>query len=159
MKTLTLTLAASALALAAGFLLTSMLTPTPVHAADEPAASQPETRYRVVFQVTSDTPQAWGGVIRNIDNLREALGEDQVHVEVVGHSGGLGMLTGSNTDTGDEVRRLVDRGVVFLACENTMARKKVTADQLIGGVGTVDAGVAQVIRRQAEGWQYVRSGT
>ena len=134
-------------------------------AATQPAAAvqassdaQPSTPYKVVFQVTSDTPDAWGGVLRNIDNLRESLGKENVTVEVVGHSGGLGMLTKSNSDTGEKVQALASDGVTFLACENTMTRKDISRDQLLPGIDTVDAGVAQVVRRQAEGWQYIRNG-
>lgn len=115
--------------------------------------------YRVVFQVTSDTPKAWDGVLNNIDNLRETLGRENVTVEVVGHSGGIGMLLKSSGETGEKVQALAKDGVTFLACENTMARKDISRDQLLSGVSTVDAGVAQVVRRQAQGWQYIRNGS
>lgn len=159
MKNFTLIVAACGLLLTGAAVLYTGVTPAQAQAQDQPDPSEPETRYRVVFQVTSDTPKAWGGVLRNIDNMREALGKENVHIEVVGHSGGLPMLTRSNTETGDKVKALAADGVTFLACENTMARKDVSPDQLIEGVGTVDAGVAQVVRRQAQGWQYVRSGS
>lgn len=114
--------------------------------------------YRVVVEVTSDTPKAWGGVLRNVDNLRETLGRENVTVEVVGHGGGIEMLLKSNRETGEKVQALAKDGVTFLACENTMAHKDISRDQLLAGVSTVDAGVAQVVRRQAQGWQYIRSG-
>lgn len=133
-------------------------TTQPASALQAEDGGQPATPYKVVFQVTSETPKAWGGVLRNIDNLRESLGKENVTVEVVGHSGGLGMLTKSNTDTGEKVQELAKDGVTFLACENTMSRKDISRDQLLPGIDTVDAGVAQVVRRQAEGWQYIRNG-
>jgi intracellular sulfur oxidation DsrE/DsrF family protein len=56
------------------------------------------------------------------------------------------------------MRKLADAGVVFAACENTMKRKNLTKADLFDFATTVDAGVAEVVRRQEAGWSYVKSG-
>lgn len=122
-------------------------------------AEQPrsEPEYRVVFQVTSERSEAWEGAFRNIDNLIDALGADAVHVEVVVNSGGIGMARKSNAAMAGRIERLAEGGnVTFLACENTMKRRKIGMEDLLPSFGTVDSGVAQVVRRQAEGWQFVK---
>ena len=43
-----------------------------------------------------------------------------------------------------------------MACENTMRNTKVQRDEMYGGIGYVDAGVVHIVKRQREGWAYVR---
>ena len=47
---------------------------------------------------------------------------------------------------------------MFAACENTMRKKKVTKEPLLPFVTTVDSGVAEVVRKQEEGWAYIKGG-
>jgi intracellular sulfur oxidation DsrE/DsrF family protein len=57
------------------------------------------------------------------------------------------------------MKQLADGGVIFAACRNTMKRKNVAPDQLLPLAGTVDSGVAEVVRKQEAGWSYIKSGS
>lgn len=118
-------------------------------------SAQEVNRHRVVFQLTSDTPKTWDGMLNNIENVLVDLGQD-TEVEVVAHSGGLSFLTKATNANTERVEKLMRQGVVFLACENTMQRKNVTKNDLLSGAGTVSSGVGHIIKRQAEGWSYIR---
>jgi intracellular sulfur oxidation DsrE/DsrF family protein len=48
------------------------------------------------------------------------------------------------------------RGLVLL--ENTMRKKNVCRADLLPFVTTVDSGVAEVVRKQEQGWSYIKSG-
>ncbi|PTY04280.1 hypothetical protein DB347_20515 [Opitutaceae bacterium EW11] len=124
-----------------------------IRAADVPAARA----YRVVVELTSADPAVWSGVLNNIENLRRALGPE-TQVEVVAHGAGLGFLQATNTGQADRMKQLAHDGVVFAACRNTMKRQNVSAEQLQPFATTVDSGVAEVVRRQTEGWAYLRTG-
>ena len=115
-------------------------------------------RYHVIFQVTADDAAAWSGVLGNIENLREAIGDELREVEVVAHGPGLGLVLRTNAAQAARMEALARQGVRFLACENSMKRRKLGKADLLPFVGTVDSGVAQVVRRQQQGWQYIRSG-
>ena len=138
-------LAAVALAVVAG-----ALAPAPADDAAETGS------HRVVFQVTSGGEEHWEGVLGNVENLRKALGPDQTEVEVVAHGKGLGFVLATNTGLRERMRELSEAGVVFAACENTMRKKGVTTDELLSLASTVDSGVAEVVRRQEQGWSYVK---
>lgn len=129
-------------------------TVVPVSAADQTAK---DGKHRVVFQVTAAGEEHWESVLGNVENLREAFGPGSSEVEVVGHSKGLGMLMATNKGLADRMKKLADDGVVFAACENTMKKKNVTKDQLLPFVTTVDSGVAEVVRRQEQGWAYIKT--
>jgi len=114
--------------------------------------------HRVVMEVSSDDPKVWDALLNNIENLRHTLGPDATAVELVAHGGGLGMLLGSNQAQAERMARLSGDGVVLAACENTMRRKKVNRADLLPFATTVDSGVAEVVRKQEQGWSYVKSG-
>lgn len=126
----------------------------PASAADQTAK---DGRHRVVFQVTAAGEEHFEAVLGNVENLRKAFGSGNSEVEVVGHGKGLGMLLAANRALADRMKKLADDGVVFAACENTMKKKNVTKDQLLPFVTTVDSGVAEVVRRQEQGWAYIKS--
>jgi intracellular sulfur oxidation DsrE/DsrF family protein len=48
--------------------------------------------------------------------------------------------------------------VTFAACENTMRRMNVTREMLLPFAVTVDAGVAELVRKQEAGWAYIKAG-
>jgi uncharacterized protein len=120
----------------------------------EPAKS---SSHRVVFDLTSGDPQAWDAVLNNLENVHKALGPTSMQVVV--HGKALPMLTATKPGPHHErMRQSAGRGVVFVACENTMKRQNVKPDELVPFAKTVDSGVAELIRKQEAGWSYVRSG-
>lgn len=125
--------------------------------ASSPAKST-QSKHRVVMEVSTDDPKAWEAALNNIENLRNALGPEASTVELVAHGGGLEMLLGANHVQAQRMEKLAAGPVVFAACENTMKRKKVTRDDLLPFVTTVDSGVAEVVRKQEQGWSYVKAG-
>lgn len=123
------------------------------------AAPATADKHRVVFQVTSAGDEQWDAVLGNVEHLREAFGPKNTEVAVVAHGKGLGMLIAANNQHAPRMKKLADGGVAFVACENTMRKKKVTRDQLLPFATTVDSGVAEVVRKQEQGWAYIKSGT
>lgn len=112
--------------------------------------------YRVVMEISGDGDEHWNGLITNVKNLRTALGNENTQIEVVVHGKALALLLGKNKEMADRLADLSREGVVFAACENTMKKQGVTKGQLLPFAITVDAGVAEVVRKQESGWSYVR---
>jgi intracellular sulfur oxidation DsrE/DsrF family protein len=115
------------------------------------------TRHRVVFELNTDDENAWAMLLNNVENLEKALGT--VRIEVVTHGKGIAMLTTSkNASVIERLQRIAESGVVFAACENTMAKLQITTEDLSDFVTTVDSGVAEIVRKQEAGWSYLRAG-
>lgn len=93
-------------------------------------------------------------VVRNMGNLLDDLG-DGSPVELVTHGPGVALCL-ADSPVADGLRRLMDRGVVVTACENTMQSLDIDRSQLAPGVVTVPAGIGELVRRQRQGWAYVR---
>ncbi len=113
-----------------------------------------DNRPGVVFHLDEASPEKQRGVAGNIEHLMVELA-DGSPIELVAHGEGLSIaLRGSPMES--DVRRLLEQGVVIAACHNTMRSKGVGPDRLIEGVHIVPAGVAELVRRQRDGWAYVR---
>jgi intracellular sulfur oxidation DsrE/DsrF family protein len=108
----------------------------------------------VVVHLDEADPDKHEAVLRNIGHMLSELGAD-TPVELVAHGPGLA-VTLSGAVHEKQVLELLSRGVSVAACGNTIRRQNLTSDALIPGVSVVPAGIAQIVRRQREGWAYVR---
>jgi intracellular sulfur oxidation DsrE/DsrF family protein len=122
-------------------------------AATIPPAS---TTYRVVFQVSDADPAKWNLTLGNIRNAQAELGAGNVTVEIVAFGPGIAMLVASSEAAG-RIDDAVKTGVAVLACQNSMRGQKLTEAQMHPRAGYVPSGVAHAIRRQTEGYSYIRS--
>ncbi len=48
------------------------------------------------------------------------------------------------------------RGVLLLACNNSMAAASLSGTDLMPGLTVIPAGISDLVRRQHDGWAYVR---
>ena len=117
----------------------------------KPAAA----KQRVIFQVSDNDPGKWNLALNNAKNVQTDLGKDNVQIEIVAYGPGLGMLK-SDSRVADRLAGALDDSVGLIACENTMHNTKVTRDQMYGGIAYVMAGVTHIMKRQQEGWAYIR---
>ena len=118
--------------------------------------TKPKSHHQVVFQMTSGVVEEQKGLINNLENILEAWG-DKTELEVVAHGPGLSMLVEESTPSSKEIQSLIARGVVFVACENTMKRKNVTTTDLVKGVHTVPMGIGEIVKKQEQGWTYIKA--
>jgi len=114
-----------------------------------------EAKQRVVIQVSDNDPKKWNLALNNAMNVQQALGKDNVQIEIVAYGPGLNMLKADSKVAG-RLNGALDGGVGLMACGNTMKKMKVSKDDLAGGVTMVQAGVIHIMKRQGEGWAYVR---
>ena len=131
-------------------LIWALIAEVPIHAEDY------KSSHRIVIEISGDGDEHWNGLITNVKNLRTALGNEKTIIEVVVHGKALALLLGKNKEMAERLADLSHEGVVFAACENTMKKQGITKDQLLPFAITVDAGVAEVVRKQETGWSYVR---
>jgi intracellular sulfur oxidation DsrE/DsrF family protein len=113
--------------------------------------------HKVLFAVTSADPADWGMTMGNIRNLREGLKPDTVQVEVVAYGPGIAMLKKDSTVAAD-IKELEAAGVVFLACANAMRHHQLTLADMLEGVASTPAGIVEVVRKQEQGWVYIKAG-
>jgi uncharacterized protein len=144
------TMTRRSLALAAGAAACAALLPAAA------LAQQAAAKNRALFQVTDNDPARWNLVLGNMANLREGVGGEGAEIELVAFGPGLHMLK-ADSPVKERVAEALKSGVRIDACQNTMHAMKLTAADMLPGIGYVPAGVVEVMRKQQQGWAYIRS--
>jgi len=93
--------------------------------------------------------------LNNAKNIQHDLGKDNVQIEIVAYGPGLGMLK-ADSKVAPRLAEALDNSIGLLACENTMRNTKTTRADMYSGIAYVDAGVVHIMKREREGWAYVR---
>ena len=114
-----------------------------------------QQKQKVIFQVSDNDPAKWSLALNNARNVQQDLGKNNVEIEIVAYGPGLGMLK-AESKVADRLAQALDDNVGLLACENTMTNTKVSRDDMYGGIAYVKAGVTHLMKRQQEGWAYIR---
>jgi len=112
-------------------------------------------KQRVVIQVSDNDPAKWTLALNNARNIQAELGKDNVQIEIVAYGPGLAMLK-AESKVAAGLAGALDDNIGLIACENTMQNTKVTRDEMYGGIAYVQAGVTHIMKRQREGWAYIR---
>src|SRR3990172_179460 len=114
-------------------------------------------KYRAVFHLDEGNKGRVDMALNNIDNLLADLGENNVAVELVTNGGGIvALFKADNNPHADRLARLAARGVRFAACAHTLHSKGLTRDALLDAVQVVPSGVGELVKRQTDGWAYIR---
>lgn len=109
----------------------------------------------VVMQVSDNDPAKWNLALNNAKNLQQALGKDNVNIEIVAYGPGLNMLK-FDSEVANRLGEAAKSGVELAACGNTMKAMKVSEKDLASGVKVVPGGVVEIMKRHYEGWAYIR---
>jgi len=112
-------------------------------------------RHKAVFQVSDGEPQKWNLALNNVRNVQEDLGAENVDLEIVAYGPGIGMLKG-DSPVASRVADALKRGVKVVACENTMRGQKLVYGDMLPNIGYVPAGVTELMKKQGEGYAYIR---
>jgi uncharacterized protein len=112
-------------------------------------------KQKVVFQVSDNDPAKWNLALNNARNVQADLGKDKVDIEIVAYGPGLQMLR-VDSKVAPRLAQALDANIGVYACQNTMRNTKTEKADLYHGIGFVGAGVTHIMKRQSEGWNYIR---
>ena len=113
-------------------------------------------RNRALFQVTDNDPARWNMILNNMTNLKEGVGSEGVEVELIAYGPGILMLK-ADSPVKHRIADAVKSGVHVNACQNTMTGMKLTPADMQPAIGYVPSGVVEVMKKQQQGWAYIRS--
>jgi intracellular sulfur oxidation DsrE/DsrF family protein len=124
-----------------------------------PHAAQAEggpPKAKAVFQVSDNDPQKWNLALNNARNVQDDYGgPEAVDLEIVVYGPGIGMLK-AGSPVAERVADAVKSGVKVVACENTMKAQKLVYADMLPTVGFVPAGVVELMKKQQQGYAYIR---
>ena len=128
---------------------------TAAELANNSAQATANQRHKLVLQVTDDDQAKWNLALNNVKNVQSELGAANVEIEIVAYGPGIGMLKAESV-VANRIGDALKGHTHVVACENTMAAQKLTAADMLGGIGYVPSGVVELIKRQRDGWAYLR---
>ena len=118
---------------------------------------------RIVFHLNNPDQTAATDLLDEVERLLiayEAEGRP-LRVEIVSHGEGLSLLRERLSVNKTKVKELAHRfpNLTFVACLNTMERLRVEQGievKLVPEAEVTRSGVSHVVKRQREGWSYIR---
>ena len=114
-------------------------------------------KYRVVFQVSEDSVDKLNLTLNNAKNLQELFGPANIEIEIVVFGGGVQTLKYyAPIPIAAKIKEAKYAGVRIVACENSMREAKLRPADMLQEIRYVEAGVAEIIEKQQEGWTYIR---
>ena len=113
-------------------------------------------KLKVVIQLTSGDEKVHEGLMKQINNFLTAAPNSKI--EVVCHNNGLSLFTSAVTKEESKVRMYAERGVDFVACENTMRTRNISREELLSCIRTVPAGMVEIVQKQNKKWAYIKAG-
>lgn len=111
--------------------------------------------HHVVFQISNGSAQEQELVLANAANVLKYYGPDKLQLEIVAFGPGLRLLLKHNVHA-KMIQSLHAEGVEFAACHNTMLKLHLTKADLNPVSHVVPGGVIEIMRRESEGWNYIR---
>ncbi len=118
------------------------------YATPHPSIEHPR---RVVFQFGYSDEKSAARMINYIVNLQKAYEPGHIDLAVVCLNDGI-FLIKKDTPLKDRVLSLMESGVEFIACENTMNTRKLTKNDMLDDIGYTKAGMQEIIERKLSGW-------
>lgn len=115
-----------------------------------------EQRYRVVFHSNRAGKAQHDLLLNNMEHVLDEFGEQNIVIALVAHGDGIDLLLKQTKPPRERLAKLAERGVQLLACNVTMKRQGIAPEELHSFVQIIPSANAELIRRQAEGWAYIR---
>jgi hypothetical protein len=134
----------------------------PVATPDAPAAGD-EPPVRVLVHVSNGNVARQGEALDEVEALARhyrANGQN-ARIAVIVNGEGLGLVRSDTAAHAGRIQRLLADypNVTIAACLNTietLRRERGISARLLPGIGVIDSGVAEIMRRQQRGWAYVQ---
>lgn len=119
------------------------------------AASAQEKKLSVVWDLSSADTVVQAAVFRQINNARMQVPDLQV--EVVFHGQAILAVMNDSMQFAARVKVAKEKGVTLAVCNNSLKRLKIDPSKLMPEATVVPSAVVELIKKQAEGWSYLKA--
>lgn len=116
---------------------------------------KPFAETHVIMQVSDAEPVHYGAVLDISNNLTKRYGQEMIDIEVIAFGVGVPMLLAENNKYAARIASLMEHGVRFYICGNTLdtlERKHHKRPELLPGVQVVQTGVKFLIDEIQRGY-------
>ncbi len=112
--------------------------------------------YNAIFQLDNGDTNVIKKTFININNaLNDERLKDKIHIELIAFAYGTNAYF-KNSKYENDLRSLVEKGVIVAQCNNTLKLRKISRDSIYNFIGIVPSGVGELILRQSQGWAVIK---
>ena len=111
--------------------------------------------YNVVIDVTSGDTIVHRMVTRWVSEIIHA--DPSANVEVVFYAKSLDMVTGKSTVSDSIAVFSANKNIKFKVCEVAMKNNNIQKSMLLPGIETVPDGIYEIVKKQHDGWGYIKA--
>ncbi len=115
-----------------------------------------EKQYKIVWEISAKDTSVHSAIFRQINNVLTLAPDTKI--EVVFHGNAISVLTHDSSLHVNKILKEQKRGVIFAICNNSMKRLNVSASRLLPGVQIVPVAIMEVVKKQEEGYSYIKAG-
>ncbi|OAT85508.1 DsrE family protein [Desulfotomaculum copahuensis] len=109
---------------------------------------------KALFHIDED--ERWPRVLLNVKNFIKDTGPGGAVIEVVANGAGVLAYAGGGTEILAQMAELARAGVFFAACRNALNMNNIAENRLPGFVTVVPAGITEIVKKQGEGYAYIK---
>lgn len=119
-------------------------------------ASATKKQYKAIYQLDQNDPRIIEKTFRNINNaLTDSRLAGKLQVELIAFSGGTNAYL-KNSKYEEDLKKLVEKGVIVAQCNNTLKERNINRDSLYNFIAIVPSGNGELIIREQEGWTIIK---
>jgi uncharacterized protein len=111
---------------------------------------------KVVLHLQSADTLVHKSIVMQIANIKSALPDAQI--ELVCHGPGIEFVTKKNGGYANKLNRMNLKDVVLAGCEYTMKQRNYKKEDLVSFTTTVPLGIVEILKKEQEGWLYIKLG-
>jgi intracellular sulfur oxidation DsrE/DsrF family protein len=119
------------------------------------AASAQEKKLSVVWDLSSADTTVQAAVFRQVNNAR--LQVPDLQIEVVFHGQAVFAVMNDSLQFASRVKMAKEKGVMLAVCNNSLKRLKIDPSKLMAETTVVPSAVVELIKKQADGWSYLKA--
>ena len=114
-----------------------------------------EKKLSVVWDLSSTDTSEQAAVFRQINNALAQVPDMQI--EVVFHGPAVYAMMKDSTQFASRIKVAKEKGVTLAVCNNSLRRLKIDPSQIATEGIVVPSAVVELIRKQSEGWSYLKA--
>ncbi|MFM7223401.1 MAG: DsrE family protein [Bacteroidota bacterium] len=120
------------------------------------ALSFAQQKMKLVFDLSSEDTLSHAAVYRQINNVLVDIPDLQV--EVVLHGQAVRYMLKDSSYFNSRVAVAKSKGVTLAVCNNSLRRLKIDPSQVKSEAIVVPSAVGELVRKQHDGWAYIKAG-
>ncbi|WP_242131364.1 DsrE family protein [Aestuariivivens marinum] len=119
--------------------------------------SAQEPSSKIIIDVTSTNFKVYQSVLLTLKIMTKSHPNTQF--DIIAYGEAVPMMIKNQSVVADEILKYIEnQNISFTACEVSMSLFNIKREQLLEGVKTVANAVDDIVKKQNEGWGYIKSG-